>query len=329
MSLRPSRIPICLTLEPIPDESLISYVFRLARYRHLSSAYALWTDCGLQKFSNQPSMKGLAALAASASMDVDRLKAISHGPPDRVGAVVLGRRVRQSVVEDRGKAHRRICPACLSESAYHRVMWDLRYVAVCPVHRCVLVDTCPACAKPLKWVGSDLARCRCGQRLDLDGVEPAPVAPQDTEPTAAVFGLFGDVRFQKEAAAVRNILPLSDLRGEEVAEFLFRLGLERMGRVKKVFSSEDLGELAWQAHVVLRRGLEALEPWPDGFHRTLDDMRLRWGRDPVMSLRICTVGVERWLGGQPEGNGKHIREAVDAYRARHAPGRNRKARCPT
>ena len=215
MSLPPTRIPTCLTLEPIPDESLICYVFRLARFRHLSSAYAQWTDCGLQNFSNQPSLEGLAALAESASMDVDRLKAISHGPPDRVGAVVLGRRVRQSVVEDRGKAHRRICPACLSEAAYHRAMWDLWYVAVCPVHRCVLVDTCSACARPLKWVGADLTRCQWGQRLDLDGVEPEPVAPQDVEPTAAVFGLFGDVRFQEEAEAVRNILPLSDVRARK------------------------------------------------------------------------------------------------------------------
>ncbi len=325
MSQSPSLVPTCLTLEPIPDESLISYVFRLARYRHLSSAYAQWSDCGLQDFTNQPSLDGLDALAASASVDADRLKAISHGPPDRVGAVVLGRRVRQSVVENRGKAHRRICPACLSESAYHRAMWDLRYVAVCPVHRCVLVDTCPACGKPLKWVGVDLARCRCGRRLDLGGVEPEPVAPRDTEPTAAVFGLFGDVRFQGEAAAVRDILPLSDVRGEEVAEFLFRLGLERMGRVKKVFSSEDLGELAWQAHVVLRRGLEALEPWPDGFYRTLDDMRGRWGTNPAMSLRICTAGVERWLESQPDGDGKHIREAVENYRARHAPRRGHEA----
>jgi len=263
----------------------------------------------------------LDALAISASMDVGRLMAISYGPPDRVGAVVLGHRVGQSVLERRGGSERRICPACLSESAHHRAMWDLRYVAVCPVHQCFLVDMCPACEKPLKWVGCDLARCRCGHRLDLEGVEPEHVAPEDVEPTAAVFGLFGDVRFLEEAATLRTVRPLSDLKGADLAEFLFRLGLERMGRIRKVFSSEDPGELAWEAHIALRHGLEALEPWPDEFHRTLDDMRGRWGRNPRISMLMCAGAVERWLAELPDGGGQHIREAVESYRARDAAQR--------
>jgi hypothetical protein len=164
--------------------------------------------------------------------------------------------------------------------------------------------------------------CRITSRLDLDGVVPESVAAEDVVPTAAVFGLFGDARFLEEAAALRSVRPLSDLGAADMVEFLFRLGLERMGRVRKVFSSENPGELAWEAHIVLRRGLEALEPWPDEFHRTLDDMRGRWGTGPRISMMMCAGAVERWLGNLPDDDGQHIRAAVESYRAQDAARRD-------
>jgi hypothetical protein len=58
------------------------------------------------------------------------------------------------------------------------------------------------------------------------------------------------------------------LDGANIAEFLFRLGLglglglEKMGRKNKYFSSENPGDVLWDAQVVMRRGLEAVTPWP-------------------------------------------------------------------
>lgn len=53
--------------------------------------------------------------------------------------------------------------------------------------------------------------------------------------------------------------PFQDVMGSDIADFLFRLGLERLG-------------------------LEAVEDWPNGFHREIDNMRERWGGDARMSL---------------------------------------------
>ncbi len=309
------RIPTCLTLEPIPDESLVGYVFRLSHHRVLPNARAQFIDCGFPYPLNQPEPEWLAALAASSSMEIGRLEAISYGPPDRVSAIVLGHRVSQSVLERRGMPQRRICPACLSERAYHRAMWDLRYIAVCPVHGCLLEDTCRHCGDPLMWKGSNLLTCRKNHRLDLGGMEPTLVEAADVEATAAVYGLFGDPRFQRGADGLRGLAPLADLQPADIAEFLFRLGLERMGRDKKVFSSESPGELAWAAHIALRRGVEALDPWPDVFHQTLDGMRERWGSTAQASLRLCAGAVERWGAGLPSECGRRIMHAVTEYRA--------------
>lgn len=322
MPPRPPQVPTCLTLVPLPDESLIGYVFRLAHYRRLPTAYMLAKDCGLADLTNQPNAEQLAALAASASMDPTLLQAISYGPPDRRSAIFMGQRVSQSVLERRGHADRRLCPRCLAESPHHRAIWDLRYVAVCPVHRCLLVDECPECGRPMSWRGGDFTRCRCARRIDFRSIGAPSVADEDIAPTAAVYGLLGDDRFRNEADQVRSMRPFVDLDGADIAEFLFRLGLERMGRKRKVFSSEDPGELAWEAHVVLRRGLEVLDPWPDAFHEAIDAMRRRWGPGEGRSLRMCAGAVERWLSGLPEGRGMEIRLAVEAYRALDAERKN-------
>lgn len=42
----------------------------------------------------------------------------------------------------------RYCPPCLRESGSYRLEWRLPEVIGCPVHRCLLADTCAACQRP-------------------------------------------------------------------------------------------------------------------------------------------------------------------------------------
>ncbi|MFF3400383.1 TniQ family protein [Streptomyces sp. NPDC002659] len=44
----------------------------------------------------------------------------------------------------------RACPHCLSQNAAWPLWWRLGIAAVCPIHRCLLVDTCPACGVALR-----------------------------------------------------------------------------------------------------------------------------------------------------------------------------------
>ncbi|MHB8656198.1 MAG: TniQ family protein [Terriglobia bacterium] len=59
----------------------------------------------------------------------------------------------------------RVCPACVREQSVWWAVWDLCLVAVCPIHRCLLLDQCPGCKKTLAWQRPAVHECRCG--LDL------------------------------------------------------------------------------------------------------------------------------------------------------------------
>jgi len=56
----------------------------------------------------------------------------------------------------------RICPNCLRERPVWWAVWDLGLVAACPLHRCVLINQCPACGKKLAWRRPAVEKCRCG-----------------------------------------------------------------------------------------------------------------------------------------------------------------------
>lgn len=309
------RISTALTLDPHTEENLVSYIFRLAAYRYLSSAKMLLSACKFDSFTNQPRPEWMAELAKTACVEEKDLWAISYGQPDRKWAMFRGQFVSQSVIEKRGAADRRICPACIGEIPVHRAIWDLRYVAICPVHRVVLMDVCPACGKPIRWLGGDLTRCVCSGKPELSSFVAEDAAPEDIGATAAVYGLMGDLRFQAEADQVRSLPSFRDLAGANIAEFLYRLGLERMGRQNKYFSSENPGDLVWEAHIAMRRGLEAMTPWPSAFHRVIDEMRQRSNLSPAMSRRRAVGAVERWQAGLPEGQGTEILWAVREYQA--------------
>ncbi len=308
------RISTALTLDPHPEENLVSYIFRLANHRRLGSARMLLFACKFDTFTNQPRPEWMAGLAKTACIDEKDLWAISYGQPDRKWATFRGQPVSQSVIERRGAAERRICPTCIGEIPVHRAIWDLRYVAICPVHRVVLMDACLACGKPIRWLGGDLTRCVCAGKPEFSSFVAEDAAPEDIGATAAVYGLMGDPRFQAEADQVRALTPFRDLAGANIAEFLYRLGLERMGRLNKYFSSENPGELVWEAHVAMRRGLKAVTPWPSAFHRVIDKMRLRSDVLPGKSMRMAAGAVERWQAGLPEGQGTEILRVVQEYR---------------
>lgn len=302
-----------VSAHPLRDESLIGFVFRLAKLRRLPTGKTLWKQCGDQNLTNRPTPDRLQALADNARIDVSELRAISCGEPNRSVGAFRGIELPATVFDCRGAADRRICPDCLAEVPYHRAIWDLTFVAVCPVHLKVLVDACRVCGQPLKWAGDDLTRCRC-RRGDLTSMVTSSVSGTDARGTKAVYGLLGDARFTKEADQTRTLTPFRDLRDGKIVEFLFRIGLELLAPRSKLFSMEQPNELAWEAHIALTRGLEVAENWPVAFFAVLDDMAARVPDTPARSLLRSVGTVDRWLAGLRVEEGTAVRIAAADYR---------------
>ena len=244
---------------PYPDESLVGFLFRLARRRRLPTIRPLMSASGIVNLTAQPNEQQLRALADVASLEVGQLEAITYGPPNPAVGLFRGIPLPSNVFDCRGEAQRRVCPDCLRESAYHRAIWDLGFISVCPVHRKVLVDTCRRCGQPLRWMGADLTRCGHADEGDLTQAVAEDVSEGDVRATRAVYGLLKDERFAADVKRVRALPPFRDLADSYIVEFLYRLGLEAIGARPKIFSTEQTGELAWSAHLALNRGLEAAE----------------------------------------------------------------------
>lgn len=58
------------------------------------------------------------------------------------------------------------CPACLKETAYHRLVWMPLAVSACLKHRCLLMNRCQRCGRPVSIRDIVQTRCgRCGDHL--------------------------------------------------------------------------------------------------------------------------------------------------------------------
>jgi hypothetical protein len=67
----------------------------------------------------------------------------------------------------------RLCTACLRDHPIWWAVWDLGLVAVCPVHRCLLLSQCPACKRKITWERPAVHKCRCGLDFRQVSSEPA------------------------------------------------------------------------------------------------------------------------------------------------------------
>jgi hypothetical protein len=57
------------------------------------------------------------------------------------------------------------CPECLSENAYHKIFWDVRFVTTCLKHQKYLMEKCPICLKNSRTSRIMQDKCTCGHRF--------------------------------------------------------------------------------------------------------------------------------------------------------------------
>lgn len=67
----------------------------------------------------------------------------------------------------------RYCPICLGENAYLKKLWMLKPIYACPIHSCLLIDSCPNCDNSITSK-SGIQNCACcGFGLDKAPVRDA------------------------------------------------------------------------------------------------------------------------------------------------------------
>ncbi len=301
---------------PAADESLQSYVFRLARRRRTETPNVLSKRLGFTGLASRASRESVERLAEEAGIPLESLLPLWRGNPHSPLVLFWGHSLPGSALDFQVNTGRKICPECLAEHGRHLAVWDLSFVSACPIHRKVLVDTCLACGGPITWKGNDVAWCGCKEGGDLRRIPAAPVTPEQANATACVQGLLGDPQFSVEAAAVRALPPFRNMAPAHIVEFLVRLGLDAVApRPRRYFFGfENMGDVEVPPHEALARALAAVRNWPTGFHHELDHMRRRHVTDVKAATQKVTEGIVRWATPLPNGGGKEVVRAVAEYR---------------
>ncbi len=151
MAWTPQRLPI--TLQPVPGESLDSWVEAYAR-RLRASSRDLLTHLGLAGSAparmvimlTEPERR---VLSAATGVGTDTLTAMTLQPFHGIAVTIDP--TRRSVLHPpawRRQAGSRFCPACLRERAGRwPLTWRLPWAFTCPVHTRLLADLCPTCGQ--------------------------------------------------------------------------------------------------------------------------------------------------------------------------------------
>lgn len=286
-------------------ESLVGYCDRLAKRMGVSGVNSVFHLAGVAVANNRIASGGLERLAALTRTGSETLAWTTYGFPGGVHA--LRGLVVPSGLFRTDFPSRRMCPGCLSESAHHRIWWDLAIMSVCPVHGTLLLGACPSCRKPLRWWGG----CACGNPILADAAaEELPDG--ELVATAAMQGLLGDDRFREQAQRVRRLEPFADLAPASIVDFVARMGVDPAAPGSGFFSLQAKGKLGDAAHRTLHFGLQVAIGWPEAFHRALADMRDLQSELGSDEPRVA-IHVGRWLDKLASGQGRAIRTQLQVF----------------
>lgn len=200
-------------------------------------------------------------------------------------ATLAGHSIRSTSLD---LTYARVCPQCLAESSYIRMLWDFRLVVSCPTHGCHLLLRCPSCERKIKCHRARVAFCSCG--YDFRNYRSA-LAPSGT---IAIAELIETKLFESATGPIvaRSIgFPVGDL---------LRLDLIVMLEVFTAFASvhvrlrsDKRRRSVSELQAGIDRAASALQSWPHGFHRLCSDWMKFAEHRPIKQL--CFHAVFKWL----------------------------------
>lgn len=293
-------------VEAYPDESLPGFLMRQAAVYRFHNPMRLFRRLGgpetkLWAFCQEsPESDRMREAASLLGLDGATFRRMSMWSAADTSLSVMDTPVWRKLVRGTTRA---CCPVCLQESLHHRAAWLIDPLPVCPVHGAWLHDRChgPQCRKPLSWKGCTLQRCgHGGCRHDIRN---APIRYADPTFMGGIASISRLLHAGEDAAT-----PIGMPKGE-VIRMAFVLGQIAFGFGRSTrphtFVQRELGRMP----EIIDAGWRALDDWPNGFHRLLEQVRAkgseRKGKDGLrkafgsLSTRVYEWARQPW--GSPIG----------------------------
>ncbi|WP_293499628.1 TniQ family protein [Roseateles sp.] len=205
----------------------------------------------------------------------------------------------------------KLCPECLREAGYARLVWLTRAVPGCCRHGYSLLQECGGCHRPVRWARPGLRICQCGRYF-----KPA-VDGRLLEPEVRAWIGWAEAVLQDDVAAAQDAIGgLPPLLHNMTLDGAYRM-IEAFGLLKAPgdpvrdvrHSSAKLPEVG--AMVV--RGLQRL--WDIGLARDV----------APKAFDVVHLPVLRELADEPaaEGDGQRAAWLLDLHRATRPTGQHR------
>lgn len=218
-------------------------------------------------FSHSDGLKKLARLTGNRLSDLLSLLYLPANSNDRQAVEgeynFYGVFLNRSVIRPHCP---KVCPRCLINFGHCLRVWDCSLVTVCPIHECMLIDSCPECKRRVRYVRNKLSICSCG----CDWRETNPTALTD-----------GQLAVSRRIYQLCGMIPGKKSLHERDSP-LGKLGLRDFTLVM-VFIAGLYGKLAWptgrpsrsiklrntELHTLFTKAHEVFEHWPHNFHQFL------------------------------------------------------------
>lgn len=168
--------------KPKAGESLLGYLLALTELNEYDSMSWIYQMIGWRNSKVFSYGIGAEELSALAAVDKSLLQNLYYKrAPVAVGergglmkSYFNGQRLSTHMIQQRRP---KVCPMCLNDDDYLRSVWELAAVTSCPLHKTLLLQTCPACNNRISWNRNNICICKCG--FDWRECEAGPL--QDSE----------------------------------------------------------------------------------------------------------------------------------------------------
>lgn len=287
--------PLLRTSRPYSDESFLGYIIRLIELNHYDNKTWILRLSGIHQNLLQPRNSfvfngalDLNPLSTLTGLEKGTLSSLlyPYAPPRSCN--FFGHKISQFLIRCRFP---KVCPPCLQESNYCRKIWDLGMLTVCPAHRCLLIDACPACGNPISWVRRKVSGCPCG--FDWRNVMARAIEGPILRLAAQLYKLCGLQSEEAHLVGLPKDSPLSTLNFEDMMSVLLLVSSQLNGakNSKGIYLSSpcSLSDL----HTLFEKTLTVFADWPESFFRFLEWLRTR----PPLPYLKGAAGIEKDFGG--------------------------------
>ena len=269
---------LLITPKPEKDEGFISYLLRLTEANGYDTPSWILSLSGIDYmelqwkftfvFSCSEGFKKFAKLTGNAVSDLIGLLYLpapssKHTTCD-VDYNFYGAFFNRSIIRPHCP---KLCVQCLAESGYCRRVWDCSLVTVCPIHKCLLLDTCPKCKRRLKAIRNRLSVCVCG--CDWSELQPDFRREHEVAVSQRIYQLCGLLSLDHHSKERLN--PLQNLALQEfvvVLTFIASLECEMSWATGRPSKSIKLRNE--ELHTQITAAYQVFETWPRNFHQFLD-----------------------------------------------------------